>query len=82
MQQGRGDRKLGEQHLQVQDKVGLGVSAVGVLELQSPAAAEVIRILQVAESTAPQTSLGDRAPGQAGALYLWNTIKCRYILPQ
>ena len=65
---------LDEQHvIGSRWRVGIGVTSVGVLELQSPTAAKAIYITGIQEQH-PQTCLGDRALGQAGALYVHHAL--------
>ena len=73
--QGRGNKKSNEQYvIGSRLRVGLGLTGVEVFELQTPIAVKAIYLLQAAKSSASQTSLGDRAPGQTGALYLYHTL--------
>lgn len=51
---GRGDKMLDEQHtIGSRLRVGIGLTAVRVFELQSPIAAETIYLLQAVKSSAP-----------------------------
>lgn len=51
---GRGDKMLDEQHtIGSRLRVGIGLTAIRVFELQSPIAAETIYLLQAVKSSAP-----------------------------